>query len=279
MEPAAINPHRRAQLLAQLYDWEHDQFGDDVDLYLALARRSDGPVLEPACGTGRALAPIAAHGIHVVGIDNSRAMLERARSRLQHAPAGADLRLQDIRDPLPRGPFALIFFALSGFGFARATAQEVALLRSVAQRLGPEGVLALDLVHCRALSDNPEGIPILQNHGEDGEIGAYVTKWIVQHVHASDESVELVSFYDIEWPNGQLTRIHDISRFRYHSRFEIELLLNEAGLAVEGVYGTYELAPFDDESQRMIVLARPHARQRKIQSKAEQSEVGETHRG
>src|SRR5579871_4244104 len=99
MEPAAINPHRRAQLLAQLYDWEHDRFGDDVDLYLALARRSDGPVLEPACGTGRALAPIAAHGIHVVGIDNSRAML-RGRDHVCSTPRQAqtcDYRTSVIR--------------------------------------------------------------------------------------------------------------------------------------------------------------------------------------
>jgi hypothetical protein len=44
-------------------------------------------------------------------------------------------------------------------------------------------------------------------------------------------------------------------RLRYFSRFELELLLDRAGFAVEGLYGGYDLAPLEDESERMLVLA------------------------
>ena len=62
-----------------------------------VARRQVDPppgatVLDLGCGTGAALAEYAAEGFHVVGVDTSPAMLERARQRLG---ADADLRLGD----------------------------------------------------------------------------------------------------------------------------------------------------------------------------------------
>jgi SAM-dependent methyltransferase len=256
VDPSAVHGIPRDHLLARLYDWEHDEFRDDADLYVALARRSSGPVLEPTCGSGRALLPIAALGIDVVGLDSSEAMLARARQRLDGVSGRVQLERRDMHDELPPGPFGLVFFALSGFGFSTTTPQQLALLRAIAERLLPDGVLALDLVHARALIETPEGVPVLQRYGADDEIGAHVSKWIVQNVHASDETLELFSFYDLSWTDGYVTRVHDLSRFRYFSRFEIELLMHTAGLEVEGVYGTYELGPFEDQSQRMIVLAR-----------------------
>src|SRR5215210_3111876 len=55
--------------LPDLYDLEHAGFSDHI--------------LELGCGTGRVLAPLAAAGHRVIGIDRSRAMLDRARATLQ----------------------------------------------------------------------------------------------------------------------------------------------------------------------------------------------------
>src|SRR4030095_13249564 len=71
-----------ARLLAQLYDLEHDEFTADADLYISLAQRTGGPILEVACGTGRILAPLARRGLSVVGFDSSPDMLARASRRL-----------------------------------------------------------------------------------------------------------------------------------------------------------------------------------------------------
>src|SRR5919106_1509803 len=65
----------------------HAGFSDDIELYLRLAEVVGDPILELGCGTGRVLAPLAAAGHRVTGIDRSRAMLERARATLQ-AQAG-----------------------------------------------------------------------------------------------------------------------------------------------------------------------------------------------
>ncbi len=45
-------------LLPELYDLEHAQFSDDIDLYLRLAEVVGDPILELGCGTGRVLRPL-----------------------------------------------------------------------------------------------------------------------------------------------------------------------------------------------------------------------------
>ena len=64
-----------AAALARLYDLDLTDDPGDLDLYLALADRADGPVLELACGTGRVLIPTARAGITITGLDVSPHML------------------------------------------------------------------------------------------------------------------------------------------------------------------------------------------------------------
>ncbi len=66
------------EALARYYDLDLGDDPGDVDLYLALAARTDGPVLELAAGSGRVAVPLAAAGYQVTGVDNDPAMLARA---------------------------------------------------------------------------------------------------------------------------------------------------------------------------------------------------------
>src|ERR671912_98833 len=70
-----------AAALARYYDLDLQDDPGDLDLYLALAARTEGPVLELAVGSGRVAVPLAEAGFEVVGVDNDAAMLERARVR------------------------------------------------------------------------------------------------------------------------------------------------------------------------------------------------------
>ena len=55
-------------------------------------------VLEPGCGSGRVLEPLARRGLAVTGLDNSEPMLALARRRLAGAGLEADLVLADMTD-------------------------------------------------------------------------------------------------------------------------------------------------------------------------------------
>jgi ubiquinone/menaquinone biosynthesis C-methylase UbiE len=73
---------------AKHYDAAYAIKQDLVDLpfYLDLAKRSGGPALEIACGTGRVLLPIAREGIVIDGVDNSLPMLRVLKSRIENEP-------------------------------------------------------------------------------------------------------------------------------------------------------------------------------------------------
>ena len=67
-----------AAALARLYDLDLAEDPGDLDLYLALASRSGGPILEIAAGSGRVAVPLAQAGFHVTAVDIDPAMLARA---------------------------------------------------------------------------------------------------------------------------------------------------------------------------------------------------------
>jgi SAM-dependent methyltransferase len=79
-------PETPADALARLYDLDLAEDPGDIDLYLALAGRTGGPIVELACGSGRVAIPIAAAGHEVTGVDLDPAMLVRARCGVRRGP-------------------------------------------------------------------------------------------------------------------------------------------------------------------------------------------------
>jgi len=63
------------EALARLYDLDLAEDPGDLDLYVALAARTGGPILELAAGTGRLTIPLAQAGYEVTAVDVDPAML------------------------------------------------------------------------------------------------------------------------------------------------------------------------------------------------------------
>ena len=112
------------QTIAPWYDLEFARFDADLELYLGYAGIVGGPILEPACGTGRLLVPLAEAGYSVLGVDSSPAMIEQARRRIAAAGAEtASVEPGDMRDLSRFQPKQLVviritpFFAVSWFRY------------------------------------------------------------------------------------------------------------------------------------------------------------------
>jgi len=96
-------------------------------------------ILELGIGTGETTRGVLARhpGARLTAIDSSPEMLERARS----AYPDADLRLSRLEDPLPEGPFDLVFSALAVHHLDGAGKRD--LFRRVAEVVRPGGHFVL----------------------------------------------------------------------------------------------------------------------------------------
>jgi SAM-dependent methyltransferase len=83
---------RHAELYDLAFRWDVE---DEVEWLLGQLGAECRSVLEPGCGSGRVLEPLARRGLEVVGIDRSPAMVALARARLG---ATAQVVLGDMTD-------------------------------------------------------------------------------------------------------------------------------------------------------------------------------------
>ena len=68
--------------------------------------------------------------------------------------------------------------------------------------------------------------------------------------------VTVDSYYDETAADGTIKRHVAPYQLRYLHRAEIELLWRRAGLHIEAIYGDYDLGPAEDDSPRLLVVAR-----------------------
>jgi SAM-dependent methyltransferase len=133
-----------SQAFARLYDLdlERDDPGD-LELYLQLAPRSPGRILELAVGTGRLAVPLAEAGHRVTGVDLDEAMLHRARARATAAGVERRLRLVHadllgLRLPDP-GVYDLAILGLNSLFLLATRASQQDALQTLARHLRPGG--------------------------------------------------------------------------------------------------------------------------------------------
>ena len=131
--------------IARIYDPWSRSVTEDVPFYLEEARRTGGPVVELAIGTGRIAVPIACDGIHVIGVDSSRAMLEVCAERAAIAGATLDLRFGDLREPPVDERVPLVIIPFRSLLHMHTDEDRRKALRAVLGLLQPEGRFIFDV--------------------------------------------------------------------------------------------------------------------------------------
>ena len=245
--------------IAALYDLEHRDYDDDLDLYLSLALATGDPVLELGCGTGRLLVPLAQAGHRITGLDRSPPMLDRAHEAVTVAGVAASVTLHrgsmTEADAAPGGPFGIVILALNGLLQLPTAAGQREALAAARRALDPRGQLVLDV-----MNPTPEALRALDHtfthegtwHLPDD---ARVDKFANRRVSPSHQRIDTDLWYDRTATDGTVRRTTSSYPMRYVHRAELELMLELAGFAEWQIYGGYDLDPFDDASERLIVTA------------------------
>lgn len=242
---------------ADFHDAIHSSFADDIGLWLSFAGRTDRPVLEIGCGTGRISLELALHGHVVTGIDPSPAMLQLARARAEEEAIDVTLLEGEFADLiLEPDHYGFVLLPLDVFLYCQDGEAQLAMLRKIARLLTFNGLLAIDVPGPALwLDPSTSGQPMLTFTGETAS-GVRFDCW---HMHEDDlasQTRDLRITYETLGEDGSVRRRVSQHRLRYVYRFELECLLDIAGLALVDLYGDYDLGPLTNDSERMIAIAR-----------------------
>jgi SAM-dependent methyltransferase len=149
--------NRYGALAAEIYDLDKPYFFfPDTRFHLAWLEAVDGPILEPACGTGRTLVPLLDAGHAMTGFDASPDMLARCRAKCAERGHAPDLSQQRFEDFRYADPFAAILVPVGTFTLIDDFAVAMAVLRRFRDHLRPGGRLVLDLQSLASLAQRGE---------------------------------------------------------------------------------------------------------------------------
>ena len=253
-----------AAALARFYDLDLEDDPGDLDLYLALADRIDGPVLELAAGSGRVAVPLAAAGHRVVAVDLDPAMLARARDRARDEGVPDD-RLELVEADLlelrhrDSGGFGLAFIALNSIMLLATRDAQQRALGVLADHLAPGGIAVVDV-----------WLPDIEDLGRfDGRLlhewiradpdaeepGTLVTKAGTAIHDAASGTIVLSAIFETATQGGPIRRWLRQDRLRLIGADELAAFAESAGLIVETLAADYDLAPLGPGGERAVLVA------------------------
>jgi SAM-dependent methyltransferase len=130
---------------AEFYDLFVGDFQLDIPIYLDLASKYPGPVLEVGCGTGRVLRQLARTGQELHGVDVERAMIELARRWFRERPElPVRISYHDLRHEGLRERYHVALVTLHAINTLIDIEEQRRFLRNLRTSLREPAVIAFD---------------------------------------------------------------------------------------------------------------------------------------
>jgi SAM-dependent methyltransferase len=227
-----IAPRAPAERTAQEVDFVVEQLGLEPG-----AR-----VLDVACGHGRHSLELARRGLRVTGIDLSPRSLALARQSAGAESLDVDLRELDMRELDYDGEFDAALNLFTAFGYFEEPADNEQVLDRVARALRPGGAFLIDVINPVSLfgryrdawwEELDDGVLFLQQHEYDLLAGRNLAVWTFVR------------------PDGTRSEIRH--SLRMYTPVELRILLEGAGLRVDGAWGGFDGEELGRESRRLIL--------------------------
>jgi SAM-dependent methyltransferase len=253
-----VEPH-----VAEIYD-QSETYTDDVELIRRLIDgRGPWRILEPFCGTGRILIPLALDGHELVGIDGAQGMLARARVKVSDLASAvqrciifseADVTAAEW----PRG-FDLVILGGNCF-YELATPQEQeGCIASAAASLKPGGYVYVDNNHMEGDLDESWREPGVSHRGLNGTCADGTRVESTLETIWYDVPQRLVKFLRrtrVTLPDEQVIEREHVQQKHPPSTGEVQGWLEAHGFEVEHLYGDRAGNPYAKDSRRAIFWAR-----------------------
>ena len=227
--------------IAELYDPWSRTVTEDVDFYVAQARKARGTVVELGVGTGRIALPVVAAGVPVIGVDSSTGMLEVCRRRAKDAGVAhlLDLRLGDLRNPPVSERVRLVISPFRALLHLETDAERLEALAAVRRLLVPGGRFVFDVF-------TPSAEDVAETHGRwlEREPGI----WELAHWDLEGRVLTL----RLRGPQSETSM-----RLAWLPPEEWRALLEQAGFEIDACYGWFDLRPYTGGEDSIWLARRP----------------------
>ena len=239
----------------KFFDLLFEKFDFGIEYYLSLAKRTGGPVLDVACGTGRVMLPLAKAGFEVHGVDLFPSMLDRLREKAAALGLQPPLFQSDMSSFSTKHQYALIIIPFNSFVHNLTAADQISSLRCCREHLKPGGLLAFDTFFPGAALitsvENKRDFEGEVPHPETGlPIRMYDTRTfnrVDQLMHSRIEN----EFLDAAGNVANVVKSE--TTIRWITKNEMELLLRLAGFEKWEIFGDFENHPLTKDTDAMIV--------------------------
>jgi SAM-dependent methyltransferase len=229
--------NRYGALAAEVYDIDKPVGSlGDITFHRKRLTQIRGPILEPACGSGRALIPFMQAGCDMTGFDASQEMLDQCQARCAERGLAPALSRQSLLDFGYGQSFAAVVVPVGTFGLIDSYDDATAVLKRFHAHLAPGGLLILDVEPIRALTASGESRRSWT--AANGDLITADTRRMA--VNWLEQRFEYHSVYQ-RWRGHRLVETElEPMALRYWGLRELTLTLLAAGFGEIGVFGDYD---------------------------------------
>ena len=226
------DPAAYGDRIAEVYDeWFAVPRNEEDAASLLSELAGSGPALELGIGTGRVALPLARRGVEVLGIDASKAMLEKLREKL----GGKQIKVSvgDLVDVGVEGEFRLVYAVFNTLFALLTQEDQVRRFANVARRLSGGGAFVVEaFVPDMGLFERGQRLAT-------ADVGpGHVVLDAVKH----DPVGQRVTANQVVISEGGI-RIYPV-RLRYAWPSELDLMARLAGLRLRERWGGWGREPF-----------------------------------
>jgi SAM-dependent methyltransferase len=193
-------------------------------------------VIDIACGNGRHSRALHNLGMQVTGIDLSPESIAIAISK---GPSSIRYAVQDMRSPLPPGPYSAAFNLFTSFGYFDNPADDLLALQQIRAVLKPGGLFIQDYLNGLPLIDQ---LPVV-SHSEQCSLHFQIHKYYR----------EPFIFKEIQVDDAGQTHAYR-EQVRVFPSEKLIALHEQAGFRVKEVLGDYQLQAFEASKSPRIIL-------------------------
>lgn len=240
-----------------LYDKENDPYIDDLPFLLKWASKTEGVIIDLACGTGRATIPLASEGYQLIGVDVHKGMLKEAKRKSAKWKLPIKWMEQDCTKLNLNVKSQFIYMVGNSFQHFLTNEAQDGLLISINRHLEPDGIFIFD-------TRFPSKEELLQPSTEE------YWKTYIDCETQNKVDVSTISHYDAlnqiqhyttirKFLNGKGKLVNEIRTnisLRYVYPKEMERILYGNGFEILNVYKDWNEGPLENDSHSMIYVCK-----------------------